>query len=371
MKKLLLFLCLFAVAIPTALGDIAASDPSMASILQDLEAFESIAFVPDLKLLTPKVVEIPLSNTEIGYDFAVLEKNSFTPYAIISSKETAKISSSFSQLIDGSTKTYEEFSLPEQGSGETEIVLSSDEEIISSSMQIMLDANVALPSTIEIAVKSGTEEKVVLSKTKMTGRAINFPEEISKEWIIRLTFIQPLRITEIAINQENPEQLRSLRFLAKPNFSYIVYANPDRPTNVSTGESANLNDSKDILTLDAPTFSDNPNYFPADTDADGIKNTEDNCVSIANADQADLDGNGRGDACEDYDKDGIIGSVDNCLNDPNRLQEDTDADGIGDICDSEESRLTEKYPFLPWLGMGLAAAVIGVLFWQTAKPAKR
>jgi len=367
MKKFLLFICLFAVATPVAFGEVTTTKEQADKILESLQAFENSATVPDLKLITPKVVEIPLSNTETGYDFAVMGNNTVTPYAIISNKETAKISSSFSQLMDGSTKTYEEFSLPEQGSGETEIVLSSNTEVTSSSMQIMLDANVALPSTIEIAVKSGTEEKIVLSKTKMTGSIINFPKETSKEWIVRLTFIQPLRITEISLNQENAVSLRSLRFLAKPNYIYTVYANPDRPTDLNLGESANLKDDKDILKLDALTFSDNPTYVPADTDADGIKNAEDNCVSVANPDQADLDGNGRGDYCEDYDKDGILGSVDNCPNDPNRLQEDTDADGIGDVCDTEESRLTEKYPFLPWLGMGLAAAVIGILFWQTAK----
>jgi len=37
---------------------------------------------------------------------------------------------------------------------------------------------------------------------------------------------------------------------------------------------------------------------PPDTDKDGVPDTSDNCPWAANADQADSDGNGVGDACE-------------------------------------------------------------------------
>ena len=37
---------------------------------------------------------------------------------------------------------------------------------------------------------------------------------------------------------------------------------------------------------------------PADTDSDGIADTSDNCVDVANADQTDTDANGQGDACD-------------------------------------------------------------------------
>jgi len=35
-----------------------------------------------------------------------------------------------------------------------------------------------------------------------------------------------------------------------------------------------------------------------DSDADGIPNSEDNCISVSNEDQADADGDGKGDACD-------------------------------------------------------------------------
>lgn len=50
-----------------------------------------------------------------------------------------------------------------------------------------------------------------------------------------------------------------------------------------------------------------------DTDGDGIPNPDDNCVDIANSDQADLDGDGIGDVCDnDIDGDGIENDLDPC-----------------------------------------------------------
>ena len=37
---------------------------------------------------------------------------------------------------------------------------------------------------------------------------------------------------------------------------------------------------------------------PLDTDGDGVPDSSDNCVSVANPDQADADGDGHGDACD-------------------------------------------------------------------------
>ncbi|MBC7775865.1 MAG: T9SS type A sorting domain-containing protein [Phycisphaerae bacterium] len=76
----------------------------------------------------------------------------------------------------------------------------------------------------------------------------------------------------------------------------------------------------------------------ADTDNDGICDSEDNCPNTANADQADSDGNGIGNACEtgcahDADNDAICDEDDNCDNAPNPSQADADCDGVGNACD--------------------------------------
>lgn len=71
-----------------------------------------------------------------------------------------------------------------------------------------------------------------------------------------------------------------------------------------------------------------------DTDEDGIVDEDDNCPLVSNPDQADSDGDGIGDVCEeDADGDGIPDDEDNCPETENPDQLDSDEDGIGDVCD--------------------------------------
>lgn len=73
-----------------------------------------------------------------------------------------------------------------------------------------------------------------------------------------------------------------------------------------------------------------------DIDGDGIPNEEDNCPYVYNPDQTDTSGDGVGDACsDDRDGDGIPDNEDNCPDVPNPDQKDTDGDGVGDACDPD------------------------------------
>ena len=74
-----------------------------------------------------------------------------------------------------------------------------------------------------------------------------------------------------------------------------------------------------------------------DSDGDTIGTAFDNCPTVANPDQSDMDDDGSGDACDDDDdNDGVADTSDNCPTTSNPDQTDSDRDGAGDACDSDD-----------------------------------
>lgn len=81
------------------------------------------------------------------------------------------------------------------------------------------------------------------------------------------------------------------------------------PINV-TGVSAHPTDENKFVFSISAGGEWELNLSATDTDSDGIKDYADNCASIANADQADADGDNIGDVCDDSDSDGSLDSID-------------------------------------------------------------
>jgi hypothetical protein len=90
-----------------------------------------------------------------------------------------------------------------------------------------------------------------------------------------------------------------------------------------------------------------------DRDADGVLDDTDTCVDVANADQANLDGDGQGDACDDdVDGDGLPNGVESGFgSDPRNA--DSDGDGLRDGND--------QCPSLGGTANGCPAANVSVL----------
>lgn len=97
-----------------------------------------------------------------------------------------------------------------------------------------------------------------------------------------------------------------------------------------------------VADTDGDGVIDGNDLFPnvaaeqGDDDGDGVGNTVDNCRAVSNADQADFDTDGMGDACDlDADGDGVANNKDNCPTIQNSDQLDTDGDGLGNVCDPD------------------------------------
>lgn len=334
-----------------------------------VRAYHSYKDIPAsaIGILVPTVVEVPFDGDVMSREeFAVLATDGFLPsYFVRASSPTYFAATSdggtnVSAMTDGSNRTYASFGVPGDRAVRTVIRLRAAEPVLSSALTFSLDANVALPNMV--AVSAGSDNTVVVAERVLDSTVVRFPETRAADWTVTFTHVQPLRINELRFEERSVRGSRSLRFLAQPGRSYRIYFDPDRTVLVPRGESGDLANSRDVRKLSPVPSVQNAAYVPADTDDDGIPDVRDNCASVANPDQADIDGNGLGDACQDFDRDSVSNVRDNCPDAPNIRQEDTDGDGIGDACDDEESRLTEKYAWIPWVGIGFAAAVIFVLF---------
>ena len=343
---------------------------------QIMEAFRTVRDVSTPQpVVVPTVIQVPLDArvTERG-EIAIYDEtaHTFVPYLLKQAYTTSPVTVTADThqgmngyaLVDGDSHTNINFTFDEQKTNTAIVTLTGTEPFTSSELVLGLDRYVALPTRISISARvNGTTEETILAPITPDSNVITFPETRANVWTITMTYAQPLRINELRLVQDVENRAeRSVRFLAQPHATYKIFEDADRSVNIQTLERGDLSNDTGVLKIPETVLMNNELYREADTDHDTIADIHDNCVQTANADQTDIDHNGRGDACDDFDRDGVMQNIDNCPNITNAAQTDTDNDGKGDSCDTEESRITEKYPWVPWAGMGIATLVLGVLF---------
>lgn len=343
----------------------------------DLSAFKVYIDVPSVtELVVPTVIEVPipdyhLDRTQVAVEVANSGQFVGARYFTEVTEQPARLQAFAASgqllpaLTDEDNSTTVDFPLINDEPTVTRIRLVSDQVLTSSELRLALAPNVALPRTIKITAGTNLNASTTVVATRPLGtNNVPFLSTTAAVWDIEFTHSQPLRLAELELTQDRMVETtsQSVRFLAQPDTAYRIWLDPDRSVSLPRVESGNLTSDAGVLSVPG-TLTTNPNYTLADTDDDGAPDIYDNCVTINNPDQADIDNNGRGDACDDWDRDGVINSLDNCPDIPNRNQLDTDGDGIGDVCSEGDSRLTEQHPWITWLGLGVAIVAIALMFW--------
>jgi hypothetical protein len=366
------------------------------STLDTVSAFRSMKMIAPVSVVVPTVVEVPvdISTQERGtYALYDATQEQFLPYSVHDVYTQMPVKQIVtSQGFEGGIESAELLTDKNKGTSiqydaDEHSVLTSvtftivtEKPIESSSFKFELDRYVELPMTVSISARGVGDDTqhVVLAEKSLDDTVVFFPKTRAGLWVVTFRYIQPLRISELALVEDSVamSMKRGIRFLAQPNAEYVLYHDADRYVEVTTPESGNLVRDTGVLLLPSMPSVLNPAYNPlfvaqVDTDSDSIPDSLDNCPKQSNPTQEDIDGNGMGDVCDDFDRDGRTQAEDNCPNIPNSRQADTDGDGIGDVCDGEESRFTEKHAWIPWVGMGVAFTVLMILFVLVAITPKR
>lgn len=350
MKKLLI-----------VLGVLLLSSATFAAGNDDLSFFETIYEVGPAEIVKPSVVSVVVPGKQL-YGVAVSEDGVLQGASIkrvrgdavnLVPGHTSGLNGAATNLFDDDLETWTEFDL-DRDQGHALIELEGTGEFTASWMNMYLSPNVALPDEIKVFAWVDGKKKTVFSNDDIKSSFVAFPETTASKWRVEFVHDEPLRLEELDFEQKAAVQdAVEVRWLARPDMSYTIYADAQARPDLEVGEAGNLF-VDEVLKLGLGGAAANPILAEPDLDEDGVADVRDNCLGIANPDQEDVDGNGDGDACEDFDGDGIKNGKDNCPEHANRQQLDADNDGIGDSCDNKESRLTEQNPWLPWLAMGIA-----------------
>ncbi|MCX6703456.1 MAG: thrombospondin type 3 repeat-containing protein [Candidatus Zambryskibacteria bacterium] len=350
---------------------------SMALDQKMIQSFQEYTRVDAQNIVVPKVFQVQFDSQLVqSNSFGVFDETDkkFIPHMLYNAYSSTQVlyanekvaGANLLNLFYKDNMVPYDFRVIDPEKNKARIEVGFVNPIQSDSLNINLADYVTLPAALTLKAVIDDKEVVILNNSKITSSYIRFPVTVAQRWIIEIDYVQPLRIVDIELsNAYSLSKNRTVRFLGLPGHIYSVYVNPEAsfPYSRSMGEAPNLDSNDDVSRIIVSSLSKNPRFVWADSDMDGVADRLDNCAGVANTLQEDVDGNGRGDACDDFDRDGVINSLDNCRDVPNASQIDTDGDKIGDSCDAGESRVTEKYPVIVWGALGFATLVFfGLLF---------
>lgn len=354
--------------------------PSVENIIS---YFKYVQYVNHHRQPLPVPMELPINSSRLS-DYVVIDRstNTLQPRAIITkinevplSVTNYQTSSSAAGLTDQKTDTFEVFhvsqnDVEEHKLSQVTIQYAFQKNITTNQLSVSLDQYAVMPRLISIQAKNPqTGEYYYLVNEASMSYQVYFPQTTSNNFLVTLKYDQPIYVAEMNFVQNVPTEMYYLRFVARPNAAYAVYSMPEgNVPYIPYLDNLNLAATTVDPQFSNPAVLENPTFRPPDSDNDGVIDRTDNCPRVENPDQADLNRNNIGDACEDSDLDGIINAEDNCPEHPNPNQQDEDGDGSGDHCDGIESRWVEQMSFLPWLGIGIGFIVVLALFKFSLKP---
>lgn len=268
-------------------------------------------------------------------------------------------------LADGKEDTTFDFPLLSNGIQKGVIKIEYAKPLLTDSITFETTGDSYMPNAFMLMI----DGKRILNT--MEGRSAHFPKMMAQNIEIQFDYNQPIRFTEVGVGFNKEEHVStSLRFVYQPGIKYVLYTDSLVGKESVPYPSINLFAKNSEREVFLENSIKNPIYKERDSDSDGVIDGIDNCPMQANADQIDSNGNGIGDACDDYDYDGVPTYMDNCPTVANPDQRDTDKDGLGDACDKEESRMTEKYPWMPWMVFTGVFLVVGAMAYEVVRMKK-
>lgn len=336
----------------------------------DTSSFRTMRFVEPKSVAQPTVVElkdVPSSygymivNSD-GYSVSIVQKRNAMFIAPLEVTACTSVCASAPTLADNTDSTFD-FPLQSAGESKGKISIVYAEPLVTNSIVFDATRDSYLPKTFMLFI----DGKRILNSA--SGNRVLFPEMSAKSIEVQFTYTQPIRFTEVGVGAAFKES-QSIRFVYQPGETYTLYTDATAGIPVQPKPSIDLFQKTNFQSIKAITSAANPAFREPDVDNDGISDSRDNCPYVSNPDQKDGDSNGTGDMCDDYDFDGVATHRDNCPKDANADQQDTDRDAVGDVCDDVESRFTEKYPWLPWVVLGLVVLAIVYMGYDVVRNRK-